>query len=57
MPFLRAALMPNKKPEKIRAKPKMVVRSLCDLEVANAVKMWIHEDDISTARELALLGL
>lgn len=57
MPFLKAALIPNKKPEIIRVKLKKQVRSALDLEVANVVKTWLHEDDISTARELALLGL
>ena len=57
MPFLRAALIPNKQPEKPRKKPKMEIHSVQDLAIALAVKVWIYHDDQSTKREMALLGL
>lgn len=57
MPFLKAALLANKQPEKPRKKPKMAIRSLQDMSVAVAVKTWLYLDDQLTKREAALLGL
>lgn len=57
MPFLKAGLIPHKKSEKVREKPKMKIRSVQDLVVALAVKAWIYADDQATKREMALLGL
>lgn len=57
MPFLRAALIPNKQPEKPRKKPKMEIHSVQDLAIALAVKAWIYADDRATKREMAELGL
>ena len=60
MPFLRARNMTQAVSAETRKsgnKSKMAIRSLEDLRVAEAVKAWIHEDDLSTAKELALLGL
>lgn len=57
MPFLRAALLANKKPETVRKKPKMTIRSFEELGIALAVKAWINADDRATQREAALLGL
>ena len=57
MPFLRAALIPNKQPEKPRKKPKMEIHSVQDLAIAMAVKTWLYLDDQSTKVELARLGL
>ena len=57
MPFLKAALIAKKQPEKKRKKPKKVIHSVQDLAVALAVKAWIYADDQATKREMALLGL
>lgn len=57
MPFLRAALLANKKPETVHKKPKMTIRSFEELGIALAVKAWINADDRATQREAALLGL
>lgn len=53
MPFLRAALIPHEKPEAKKTKK----HAVCDEKIAVVVNQWLHEDDVSTARELALLGL
>ncbi len=57
MPYLRAALIPHKEPEKVRMKPKMTIRSVEDIGIALAVKAWLYADDRATQREMALLGL
>lgn len=57
MPYLRAALVANKQPEKPRKKPKMVIHSVQDITIAKAVKTWLYLDDQATKREAALLGL
>lgn len=54
MPFLRAANIPAKKAA--TATPRKP-RPVCDETIMEAVRMWLHEDDISTNRELAVLGL
>ncbi len=57
MPFLKASLIPHKKSEKKREKPKKVIRTLEDVLVAKAVKTLLQIDDLTTKREMALLGL
>ena len=57
MPFLKAALIPHKKPEKVREKSKKTIRTLEDAMIAMTVRAWIALDDITTKREIALLGL
>ncbi|MBQ3457201.1 MAG: hypothetical protein IJG36_12245 [Synergistaceae bacterium] len=54
MPFLRAANIQGKKPAlTTHEKPRLV----CDETIMETVRMWMHEDDISTNAELAFLGL
>ena len=57
MPFLKAALIPHKKPEKVREKSKKTIQTLEDVLVATVAKAWIYLDDQATKREMALLGL
>ncbi|MBR1437903.1 MAG: hypothetical protein IJ587_05135 [Synergistaceae bacterium] len=60
MPFLRAMNIPHVTVPETRKnvmKPKMAIRSLQDLEIAEAVKAWIREDDLATSAELIRLGL
>ncbi len=57
MPFLKAGLIPHKKSEKVREKPKKTIRTLEDVLVVTVAKTWLYLDDQSTKREMALLGL
>lgn len=57
MPFLKAGLIPHKKPEKVREKPKKTIRTLEYVLVATVAKTWLYLDDQSTKHEMALLGL
>ncbi len=57
MPFLRAALIPHKEPERIRRKPKKKIRSVEDMWIALVAKAWIYANDRATRREIARLGL
>lgn len=57
MPFLKAALIPHKEPEKPRKKPKMAIRSVQDMVIAKAVRVWLYLDDQMTKAELARMGL
>ena len=55
MPFLRAKLIPHKDN---RNNNIVYVKNVeCDEKIAEAVKAWLREDDLSTAQELARLGL
>ena len=56
MPFLRAALLPNRKPSVERAKPERIIRTREELLIAQAAKAWIALDDLMTKSELARLG-
>lgn len=57
MPFLRAALIAGNHTEIQRPKKAMPGRSAEDLIVANVVKQFIAFDDMTTAREISLLGI
>lgn len=56
MPFLRAALLPNRKPSVVRAKPERIIRTREELLIAQAAKAWIALDDLMTKSELTRLG-
>ena len=54
MPFLRATNIQAKKPASANSRKP---RPVCDETIMETVRMWLHEDEISTNTELALLGL
>lgn len=60
MPYLRAALNPQKQPVKVKSEGEtesMKLTGVSNVKMWLALRQWMLEDDRSSAEELTRLGL